>query len=106
MSIGTVGIEMSFELCSGVSISPCNCTSGSCQVRRNRKWYWIPIVMYTTSTHFTCMQCSLPFVGDGIRCTLDSDGDGYPDVSLQSPICDDPEGMPEIYCIQVCIATQ
>ena len=47
------------------------------------------------------LQCSLPFVGDGVSCTLDSDGDLYPDVALDSPICSTPEGMQEIYCVQV-----
>ena len=47
-------------------------------------------------------QCSLPFVGDGVRCTLDSDGDGYPDVALiDSPVCIDSEGTQELFCIQV-----
>ena len=48
------------------------------------------------------MQCSPPFVGDGERCTLDSDGDGYPDVALtDSPVCSDPEGSQELFCTQV-----
>ena len=47
-------------------------------------------------------QCSPPFVGDGVRCTVDSDGDGYPDVALtDSPVCSDPEGTQELFCIQV-----
>ena len=47
-------------------------------------------------------QCSPPFVGDGERCTLDSDGDGYPDVALtDSPVCSDPEGTQELFCTQV-----
>ena len=39
-----------------------------------------------------------------MRCTLDSDGDGYPDVALtDSPVCSDPEGTQEIFCIQVLV---
>ena len=47
------------------------------------------------------LQCSAPFVGDGERCTLDSDGDLYPDVALDSPVCGTSQGMQENYCIQV-----
>ncbi len=36
-------------------------------------------------------------MGDGNDCTLDSDGDGYPDVPLAT--CD--EGNEAIYCIKV-----
>ncbi len=36
-------------------------------------------------------------MGDGNDCTLDSDGDGYPDVPLAS--CD--EDNEAIYCIKV-----
>ena len=33
---------------------------------------------------------------------MDSDGDGYPDVALtDSPVCSDPEGTQELFCIQV-----
>lgn len=51
--------------------------------------------------NYTFFQCTLPFVGDGVRCTLDSDGDLYPDVALQSPACSEPEGPSEFYCTQV-----
>ena len=38
------------------------------------------------------LQCIQPFVGNGIVCGKDSDGDGYPDMMLP---CDD------LKCIQV-----
>lgn len=39
-----------------------------------------------------------------MRCTLDSDGDGYPDVALlDSPECNDPEGTQQLFCIQVLV---
>lgn len=51
-----------------------------------------------------CCQCSPPFVGDGVRCTVDSDGDGYPDVALiDSPVCSDSEATQELFCIQVLV---
>ena len=34
------------------------------------------------------MQCSAPFVGNGMVCGRDSDGDGYADMKLE---CDDPQ---------------
>ena len=45
------------------------------------------------------MQCQPPFVGDGISCTLDSDGDGYPDQALESPSCAGDQAIP--YCTAV-----
>ncbi|XP_065894299.1 sortilin-related receptor-like isoform X2 [Dysidea avara] len=39
------------------------------------------------STNNTC-QCVAPFVGNGVVCGRDSDGDGYADMKLN---CDDPE---------------
>lgn len=49
------------------------------------------------------MQCALPFVGDGVSCTVDTDGDTYPDQSLVSTDCSggsETQGPPT-YCIQV-----
>ena len=51
------------------------------------------MVLTVTAHHvYKCLlnnniQCQTPFVGDGISCTLDSDGDGYPDQALESPSC-------------------
>lgn len=55
---------------------------------------------------FLFTQCQDPFVGDGVRCTLDSDGDGYPDQPLQSNSCSVSEGeeLPR-YCQQVRFST-
>ena len=55
---------------------------------------------------FLFTQCQDPFVGDGVRCTLDSDGDGYPDQPLQSSSCSVSEGeeLPR-YCQQVSFFT-
>ena len=40
-----------------------------------------------------------PFVGDGVFCTVDTDGDSYPDLPLLSPSCDDDSIT--TYCVQV-----
>lgn len=49
------------------------------------------------------MQCVPPFVGDGVRCTLDSDGDLYPNVALDTPRCTNSDSgeQLETFCIQV-----
>lgn len=39
----------------------------------------------------------LPFVGNGVLCTLDSDGDSYPDEPLSSCLVNDIH----LYCIKV-----
>ncbi len=64
-------------------------------------------VLYRKKHAFACSKltcyivhtaaCQAPFVGDSSACTLDSDGDGYPDVPLST--CD--EDSTEIYCIKV-----
>ena len=41
----------------------------------------------------------MPFVGDGNRCTLDSDSDGYPDKALESALCEDDPSL--TYCVSV-----
>ena len=50
------------------------------------------------------MQCQPPYVGDGIHCTVDSDGDSYPDASLLSPKCSTLEGISLEYCITVSLS--
>ena len=32
----------------------------------------------------TLLQCATPYVGDGILCTIDTDGDMYPDEPLET----------------------
>ena len=46
------------------------------------------------------VKCKDPYVGDGFTCTLDTDGDGYPDVNLDS--CT-PENQNK-YCKKVSMA--
>jgi len=43
------------------------------------------------------LQCAAPFVGNGMVCGRDSDGDGYADMKLN---CDDPQ------CEQVSVSVQ
>ena len=46
------------------------------------------------------VQCSAPyFIGDNMTCTLDTDGDGFPDSPL--PSCTDQQALTLPYCIQV-----
>ena len=47
------------------------------------------------------VQCQRPFVGDGNKCTLDSDGDNFPDIVLDTVTCRDPQMMSMKYCQQV-----
>jgi len=44
------------------------------------------IMHYLSSFYLT--QCIAPFVGNGMVCGRDSDGDGFPDMKLD---CDDPQ---------------
>lgn len=48
-----------------------------------------------------CLQCVPPFVGDGVLCTVDSDGDSYPDQPLESDTC--LGNASTQYCEEVCV---
>ena len=65
-------------------------------------WYYTIIIIivkhFDVSSYIS--QCQPPFVGDGLSCTLDSDGDGYPDQPLDSNSCSE-SPTPPAYCIVV-----
>ncbi|XP_064384244.1 uncharacterized protein LOC135333251 isoform X3 [Halichondria panicea] len=68
---GNTSIITSLQLCTGLSLSPCSCETGGC-------------------------ECQEPYVGDGRHCTLDSDGDLFPDVALNISSCTEENS----YCVQ------
>ena len=41
----------------------------------------------TWFTSLLYIQCSSPFVGNNLNCTLDSDLDTSPDIAIQDPAC-------------------
>jgi len=45
---------------------------------------------------FSSLKCTVPFVGNGVVCGRDSDGDGYADMKLD---CDDPQCEQVGFCI-------
>ncbi len=48
------------------------------------------------------LQCVSPFVGDGLLCTVDTDGDSYPDIALtNSALCNNSESQIPSFCRQV-----
>jgi len=44
-------------------------------------------MIYSLYNNSIALQCAAPFVGNGVLCGRDSDGDGYADMKLN---CDDP----------------
>jgi hypothetical protein len=69
-----IRVNTIISLCTGASTRPCNCEDDN------------------------ICECLTPFVGDGEACTLDSDGDQYPNVPLSTCTALDSE---DTYCIQV-----
>ena len=49
---------------------------------------------------YRLLQCFAPyFIGDGVKCTIDEDGDGYPNVPLD--LCADMNITNTPYCTAV-----
>ena len=63
------------------------------------KFNWILISVYIIA-QYNFLQCFFPyFVGDGNDCTVDEDGDGFPNVPLE--ICTQLNNNNASYCIRV-----
>ena len=91
--------ESELTLCSGATTSPCNCTiTQDCEVSRPAQHNSNYALNYVLSYS---LQCQMPFIGNNVWCTLDSDGDGYPDIPLPPFICNDPEELSMNYCMMV-----
>ena len=74
------------QMCADVPASPCTCLANrTCMVRTDSTCKFLLSFSFPPSlppSFPASLQCSEPFVGNGMLCTLDSDYDGFPDIPL------------------------